>query len=106
MRQGTTPTCLVIVDGYDLTTDMTVFVSLKGKVLITKTGDELSISYAKNSSAIAFRLSQEETFSLGIGTVYIQVRFIDSNNIAKATDIVELNNLDVLMTDVIEYGGE
>ena len=107
MRQGTTPSYIVTVDGYDLT-NMAVFVTLKDKYghLVTKTNDKLSIVLSENNSVIAFRLTQQETFTLSVGEIEIQVRFIDENNIAYATDIATVSNLNVLLKKVIEYEGE
>ena len=106
MRQGTTPTYTLIVSGYNLTV-MTVFVTVRGRhsKLITKTGDALSIVYGDGASTIAFALSQEDTFALGLGSAEVQVRFIDVDGTAYATDIAALEVLPVLLPGVIEYGG-
>lgn len=107
MRQGTTPTYTLIVGGYDLT-DKTIFVAIssRGRKII-KTGDALSIAYGDEASTIAFRLTQQETLSLGLGQAEVQVRFIDSNGIANATDIKPINVERILQPGVIEYeGGE
>lgn len=107
MRQGTTPPCALTVEGWDLT-DKTVFVTLEDRDhhLVTKTGEELTTAYSGGNSTIAFRLTQEETFRLHTGIIRVQVRFIDSNGIANATDTAEIKNLSVLLKDVIRYDGE
>ena len=105
MRQGTTPVYSLIVTGYDLT-DKTVFVSVSSRGRrITKTGDELSIAYGDGASTIAFSLTQEETFSLVLGQAEVQVRFIDSNGTARATEIKTIPVERVLQPGVIEYEG-
>ena len=105
MRQGTTPTYTLTVDGYDLT-DKTVFVTVRGRSRqITKTGDALSIAYSEGASTIAFELTQEDTFALGLGAAEVQVRFVDVDGTARATDIAALDVLPVLMPGVIVYGG-
>lgn len=107
MRQGTTPAYTLTVVGHDLT-DKTVFVTLKDAEghIVTKTGEALTVVCEEEDSVITFRLSQEETFMLSVGTIRIQVRFIDVNGIASATDTAEVNNLDVLLNQVISYGQE
>ena len=106
MRQGTTPTYTLIVSGYDLTA-MTVFVTVRGRSgkIITKTGDALSIVYGDGASTIAFALTQEDTFALDLGSAKVQVRFVDVDGAAWATDVAELEVLPVLLPGVIHYGG-
>ena len=106
VRQGTTPTCIVTVKGYDLT-DKTCFVTLQdcNNKTVTKTGDSLTVTYDGADSLIAFRLSQEETFDLAIGKVSLQVRFIGSDAVAFATDIAIVTNTKVLLNQVIKYNG-
>lgn len=107
MRQGTTPIYTLAVSGYDLT-DKTVFVAIssRGRRII-KTGDALSIAYGNEASTIAFCLTQQETLSLGLGQAEVQMRFIDSDGIAKATDIKPIAVERILQPGVIEYeGGE
>lgn len=103
MRQGTTPTYTLVVDDYDLT-DKTVFVTISRKDKdITLTGDRLTVAYDGNSSTIAFRLTQRETFALPLGKAEVQVRFIDSSGVALATDIMPIEVTRVLQAGVIEY---
>ena len=107
MRQGTTPAYVLTVKNQDLR-DKTVYVTLKDKNnhLVTKSGEDVTVTYSENDSVIAFRLSQKETFALNVGAVKIQVRFIDANGIAKATNKAEVDNLDVLLNKIIRYEGE
>lgn len=104
MRQGTTPSYAVTVAGYDLT-DKTVFITLRGRMgrLVTKTGSDLTVTYDGTDSLIAFRLSQKETLYLPVGNVEIQARFIDSEGVAYATNIVQLSNLNILLNGEIDY---
>ena len=103
MRQGTTPTYALVVVGRDLT-NKTVFVTLKSRwAEVTKTGDDLTITYGEGDSVIAFRLTQQETFKLPTGEIEVQVRFIDAEGIAEATEIKAITNLKVLKQGVIEY---
>lgn len=105
MYQGTTPVYTLVIDGYDLT-DKTVFVTLKGQTtIVTKTGEDLSVVYEEGASTIAFRLTQEETLSFSPQRARIQVRFIDSNGVALATDTAEVDIKPVLLKKVIAYEG-
>ena len=105
MRQGTTPTYTLTISGYDLT-DKTVFVTIKrnGKT-ITLSNNRLSIAYVSGISVIAFALTQQETLALPLGKAEIQVRFIDAQGIAKATDKSEIIIEDILQPVVITYAG-
>jgi len=105
MRQGTTPTYTLVVEGYDLT-DKTVYVTLRaGGKRVTLTGDRLTVVYDDTDSTIAFRMTQQETFALPLGDVDVQVRFIDSNGVAMATVIKQVDNNRVLLNEVIDYDG-
>lgn len=107
MRRGTTPTYTLVVNGYDLTA-MTVYVTVKGSsgTIITKTGDDLSISADESGSVIAFRLTQAETLELPEGRGEVQVRFIDAEGVALATDIRAITIERVLLPGEIEYRGD
>lgn len=105
MRRGTTPDYLLTVAGYDLT-ECTVYVTLKqGAQLITFTGDRLSVSWDSdaNTSSVTFGLTQEETLGLKQGNAEIQIRFINAEGEALATQIRAIPVLPVLFEEVIEY---
>lgn len=103
MYQGTTPTYILEIDGYDLT-DKRVFVTLQAKLKkITKKDDDLTVVYENDTTSIAFRLSQEETLGFDVGSALVQVRFIDENGIALATKKAPLVVNDVLLHKVITY---
>ena len=105
MRQGTTPTYTLTISGYDLT-DKTVFVSIRARgKLIVLSGDRLPIGNESSVSAIVFTLTQEETLSLGVGQGEVQVRFIDAQGVAKATDIKPITIERILQPGVITYIG-
>ena len=107
MRQGTTPPYALTVEGWDLT-DKTVFVTLEDQChhQVTKTGEALTVAFSEGDSTIAFRMTQEETFRLKTGRIEVQVRFIDADGIANATNTVEIRNLKALLQKVIRYDGE
>ena len=103
MIRGTTPDYLLNIDGYDLS-DKTVYVTIRqNNTRLTKTGDELSIAVDENGSTIALLLSQKDTLQLKEGSAEIQVRFIDSNGTAYATEIATITVSRVLLERVIAY---
>ena len=108
MIRGTTPTYTLTIEGQDLT-DKTIYVTLKiGKNLMTLTNDRLSVVYSQQDqkSIVAFTLTQEETLSFKVGTGDVQVRFINAEGIAYATDIGKIEIDKVLLERIIEYGGD
>ena len=58
------------------------------------------------TSVIAFRLSQTQTLSFREGKAEVQVRFIDAEGIAKATDIKPIAIERILQPGVITYEGD
>ena len=105
MRQGTTPEYTLTVSGYDLT-DKTVYVTVRSRGrIITKTGDDLAMAYSDGATSIVFGLTQQETLYLDLGQAEVQVRFIDVNGDAKATDIKPITVERVLQPGVIAYTG-
>lgn len=105
MRRGTTPEYLITIPGKNLT-GMTVEVDItQGCAMITKAGDELSMSGTSSGTTIAFRLTQEETLAMKPGKARVQVRFINSQGIAEATSIGQINVDPILRDGRIEYEG-
>ena len=103
MRRGTTPEVSLVVYGYDLT-GAAVFATIKqGQNVITKTGEDLTIEVTEEDTAVTFTLSQEDTLSLQPGRAFVQIRWVDSEDNAYATDISEIQIDGVLLDEVIEY---
>ena len=106
MYQGTTPAIVYTISGVDLSA-MKAFVSFKeGNTLLTKSGDEVSMSYSDETTTIVCLLSQEETLAFARGTVETQIRFIDSNGMAYATNKAKVRVDDIIYKAVISYGGD
>lgn len=106
MIRGTTPDYILTIDGYDLS-DKTVFVTIsQNGQKLTKTNSELSIAADESGSTIAFVLSQRDTLRLKVGSAEVQVRFIDADGTAWATEIATLTVSKVLLERVIEYGND
>lgn len=104
MRQGTTPVISLTVPGYDLT-DKTVFVTFRDsqKKDITKTGDDVTVAYSGGNSSVLVKFSQKETLDMATGAVKVQIRFIDADGHAEATNIAEISNLHIILKREIEY---
>ena len=104
MIRGTTPDYILSIDGHDLS-NKTVFVTIRqGQIKITKSNQELSISTDSEGSTIAFVLSQKDTLALQEGNAEVQVRFIDSDGVALATEIAPVQVKRVLYERVIAHG--
>ena len=104
MIRGTTPDYILTVSDFDLT-NKTVYVTMSqhDKTMITLTGDRLLVVYENGVSTIHFSLTQMETFYFKNGAIDIQVRFIDSNGVAYATEIKTVVAERVLLNEVINY---
>ena len=90
MRRGTTPDFILAIPGHDLR-ECTVKVTLRqdGRML-TLAGERLSLSYDEEDggcTAIAFRLTQEETLGLRTGQAEVQARWVDAEGTALCTEI-------------------
>lgn len=105
MRRGTTPMYTLGIDGYDLS-GMTVYVTVKqGTVVLELTGGDLSIVTDETGSTIVFALTQEQTLGFAEGAASVQVRFIDADGAAYATEIGRIYVSPILKDGVIEYDG-
>lgn len=103
MIRGTTPDFLLEIEGYDVT-GMTVFVTLsQGYHKVTKTNEDLLINVTEDGSEIGLSLSQADTLGLRVGTADVQVRMIDRDGHADATETAQVNISRVLLEGVIRY---
>lgn len=106
MIRGTTPDYLLRVKDQDLT-DKTVYVTVaQGNNKVTISGVDLVITTEGDDSIIAFRLTQLQTLSLKEGKAKVQVRFIDAENKAQATNMQDIEVHPVLLEKVIRYGND
>ena len=103
MRRGTTPDYLLTVHGADLS-ECSVFVTIQQhSVMMTLSGARLSVAAQDDTTNITFRLTQEETLRFTAGGANVQVRYIDADGTAMATDIGKIVIMPVLLEGVIEY---
>lgn len=101
MKRGTTPTITISINGAK--------VDDIGKMFITiEQGDlQLDITeYSKNTEAnsVSFTLTQDQTLYFAEGTVLMQIRAVNSDGVAIATSIAELQVEEILKEGAIAYG--
>lgn len=102
MRQGTTPTLTLTVIDADLTPYQNTVLIRQGDYLIKR--EQVAAEYADTVSTLTVTLTQEETLALKSGNrVYIQVRFIDQNGTAGATEVVNVPVHEVLESVELDY---
>ena len=101
MIRGTTPDYVLTVNA-DLT-DKAVYVTIsQAGVKVTLTNEDMTI-VGGETSTIAIRLTQRQTLGLRAGAASVQVRFVDSEGYAQATEIKTLTVSPVLLERVIAY---
>ena len=108
MIRGTTPTYTFEIDGYDLT-GCTAYVTVKRNTTsVTKTNTDGSVIIIGDSqgTTLLVTLTQEDTLALKAGDAKVQVRWIDQNGTAWATEIADITVGRVLLEKVIEWGGD
>lgn len=110
MRRGTTPDYILTVPGQDLRgSAVYVTISQEG-AQVTLTGERLAVEAAAvgddtPATTIAFRLTQRETLDLRAGQASVQVRWIEADGTAQATEIGTIGIMPVLLEEVIDYAG-
>lgn len=101
MYRGTTPTLYLELDTeLDLTNVIEMWVTFKSpKVEVTKTLSE--VAFDTETNVITVTLTQEETLQMYNGKVDVQVRLKTDNDLAYATDIVDVEIGRILKEGVI-----
>lgn len=103
MIRGTTPTYIIKIKGDNLK-DATPYVTIsQGETEITKSGDELIADRDDKSCILAVSLTQEETLKLAKGRAEIQVRWVNNDGIAGATDLRYMKVKPILLEGVINH---
>lgn len=103
MYQGTTPALVLRVKDKDLT-EATIFASIRtGTNVVTKTGDDLTVTTDDGDTLVTMTLTQNETLKLNTGDALIQIRYIDENGLAWATTKAKVTVKDVIYKEVIDY---
>lgn len=107
MTQGTTPLLELTVD-QDIS-ECAIFITLKDVqndniYTYTNTDTEfVDMTVLDDTTTIHLRLTQEDTLAMSVGQIDVQVRFINSEGIADATNVRRIVNLEALYTEEISY---
>ena len=105
MRRGTTPTLILTIKNADLTGSQLEVDMRQGKTVLIKKGDDLHVELSDEDTVVGLFLSQEETLSLcATDLLAIQVRFIDLDGVAGATNIGRVRVEQIIREGVIVYG--
>ncbi len=103
MRRGTTPQVSLVVYGHDLT-GCTIYATIRqGNNIITKTGNALTVEVVGNDTDVVFGLTQQDTLGLKNGRASAQIRWINSDGVALATDISDIQIDGILLEGEISY---
>ena len=102
MRRYTTPTITANITGIDLT-GMKTFTTLRqGNTLLTL--EDLPVTVTENGCKLEGVLTQEQTAMFEANNdINIQVRYINAQGVASATNIKRVSVNSVLMPGVISY---
>lgn len=111
MIRGTTPTFHLVLDSDDDLTESSVYITFDDKksgIQYTfKSGDEnVDIAYENQHTVIDVSMTQEQTLAIKqTGRINVQVRWIESDGYAGATNYASIDVDPVLLDEVIEYRG-
>lgn len=100
--RGTTPTLTIILpEDYPVTdlSEAEIVISSDGDIKSTKQTSEIMLDSENN--ALIVKYTQEETLALSVGKASCQVRVLDNDGNASASDIVSVNVRDVLRDGVL-----
>ncbi|MBO4926082.1 MAG: hypothetical protein J5472_06350 [Clostridia bacterium] len=103
MYQGTTPSITLTIAGRDLSGCTVEVYIAQAAVRIVKR--DARVEADAEGTTVACALTQKETLSLTPGPAFVQVRWIDAQGTAEATDEAQLNVKRILDRTVIEYAG-
>lgn len=104
MYRGTTPTiCFSLISSIDMAdaTGIWLTFSMFGRSM-TFTGDRITVDAPERKMYVT--LTQQETLSLGTGTVKVQARVLMRDGTAYATDVSDVEVLGILMDGEISDG--
>ena len=108
MKQGTTPTIRLFIKDYDLS-NVTAYITIEGKkgfqVTYNSTDSRVRTDVEEEGTAFYVRFTQEDTLGLEIGTYTVEIRWIESDGTAMATEAQSFNVTPALYKRVIEYLG-
>ena len=100
MTRGTTPTFIITVKDLDTLQNNSVYVTFKqSDVCLTLKDKDITIE----ENRISLYLTQEQTLQFRHGLAKLQVRGVDINGTAWASNIVNVPINPVLCGEVLEY---
>lgn len=100
MTRGTTPTYSITVSDIENLDTYSIEVDIKqGGALLRFTNDDVVI----DEDTIVVKLTQEQTLLLSTGSAHLQVRGVDANGLAWASNIVSIPVNPILRAGVITY---
>ena len=102
MIRGTTPTHTFTLPISVDDVDKIRIIYAQGGVKIVKTNADCTME----GKTVTTTLTQEDTLGMNAGSASVQVRFIDSDGVAQATEKAVLNIEDVLLEKVIVYADD
>lgn len=105
MRRGTTPSYLLRIVGDDISEfKIVVTIEQEGK-LFNLTGDRLDVSFDDETgdTLILFTLTQEETLNFKTGSASVQVRAINTDGYAVASNDGVISIRKILYEELIRY---
>lgn len=103
MTRGTTPTLVLEVDDYDLTTLKSVYITIKQKEIytLTKKLTDRGVEIVSEHEIDVY-LTQEETLRFRPGIALVDIRAVDNDGNAVASDEPqELQIGDILLDGII-----
>lgn len=108
IRRGTTPTITITAEGIDLRGSSVYVTIAQADRKLTKRSDdshgEVWTDYDGINSEVYVILSQNDTLYLRPGNAEIQIRWIDADENAHASDIKRIQLGKTLMEGVIKHG--
>lgn len=105
MRRGTTPSYLLRIVGDDISEfKIVVTIEQEGR-LFNLTGDRLDVNFDDETgdTLILFTLTQEETLNFKTGSAAVQVRAINTDGYAVASNDGVISIRKILYEELIRY---
>ena len=101
MRRGTTPTITCKITGADLSGSNIYITIQQGGTEITILNP--TVETTEDGCIMVITLTQEQTLRLKKGVADIQIRWVDPNGTALATNVAQITVEKILRDGVIEY---
>lgn len=104
MTRGTTPVYTITIDGVDDLSVYKLYITIRQNAkLVTYTSEDTD-AVQIDGTTLTLALSQADTLTFRQGVADLQVRAVDAEGVAWASDIAEIEINPILKDGVIEYG--